>query len=101
MSATVFSIANQKGGVGKTTTAINLSYALADRGVRTVLVEPDMLDITARPDPDARVVARLETGVIARLSECGPSWCALSAGGHDGWAPKAALWGVGPGEIVE
>jgi SH3-like domain-containing protein len=70
-------------------------------GVRTVLVEPDMLDITARPDPDARVVARLETGVIARLSECGPSWCALSAGGHDGWAPKAALWGVDAGEIVE
>ena len=41
MSATVFTIANQKGGVGKTTTAVNLSYALADKGVRTVLVDLD------------------------------------------------------------
>lgn len=68
-------------------------------GNRTVLVEEDMLPIRTRPSQDAPVAALFEAGVIARLGDCTPAWCRISAGGYRGWAEKSGLWGVDPDEI--
>ena len=41
MPATTFAIANQKGGVGKTTTTVSLGHALALMGVPTLIIDMD------------------------------------------------------------
>lgn len=68
-------------------------------GVRTAIVQQDLLELRDKPDPRSDVVARAELGAIVRLHECIPDWCRVSGAGQKGWVPKTAIWGVDPAEI--
>lgn len=63
--ATVISVTNQKGGVGKTTSAVNIAYCLARQGKRTLLVDFDPQgNATSGLDFDKQALVGTMTDVI-------------------------------------
>jgi SH3-like domain-containing protein len=72
-------------------------------GTRTILVAPWKADITVelkrRPEISAAIVARLEPGVGGEVESCDGAWCAITAGGYDGFVEQNMLFGVYPGEV--
>lgn len=66
---------------------------LSDR--RYIIVKADSaIDMRERAGEDARVMARLEPGVIASLSKCDQRWCSVTSGGFSGWVERKFLWGI-------
>lgn len=66
--APIVAIASGKGGVGKTNVAVNLSIALAQRGLRVTLLDADLgvanADLVAGVNPSRRVDQAIDSSVM-------------------------------------
>jgi SH3-like domain-containing protein len=75
-------------------------------GRRTALVsqpkgKTELVELHARPDAAAPVMAKLQTGVLGSVKRCQSNWCRVIGEGFDGWVEQSRLWGVYPDEKVE
>jgi SH3-like domain-containing protein len=74
-------------------------------GKRTAVVQlkakTDLAALRAKPDPEAPVIAQLQSGVLGSIKSCSGLWCRLVGEGFDGFIEQNRLWGVYPDEKIE
>jgi SH3-like domain-containing protein len=59
------------------------------------------INLMARPEENARVVAMVQPGVVGTIRNCDGRWCEMTFGGRTGWISQSQVWGAYPGELVK
>jgi SH3-like domain-containing protein len=68
---------------------------------RTALVTGEVRPLRSAPDQAARIVWRVEPGVVGRVSHCAAGWCEFAVGGRGGYIQTDHIWGVAPDETID
>jgi SH3-like domain-containing protein len=63
-----------------------------DRGAMVVGKKP--VEMREDPEADARILWRLEPGVVGAIGKCDEGWCRFNVGGRKGWVRSDKLWGA-------
>ncbi|MET0268983.1 MAG: SH3 domain-containing protein [Sphingomonas sp.] len=75
------------------------SFLLSEQ--RTAIVRGAIQPLRAAPDAGAKIVWRVEPGVVGRIAHCASGWCEFDVRGRAGYIEAAGLWGVDPGETID
>ena len=64
-----------------------------DRGA--IVVGEGLAEMRAGSEPGARLLWRVEPGVVGALGDCASGWCRFAVGSRAGWVRQDRLWGAG------
>lgn len=78
-------------------------------GERTAMAAPwkaaspenELINMRREARSNARIVARLEPGVVVNVKACDGDWCEASAEGVSGYVSQSEIWGAYPGEAFK
>ena len=60
----------------------------------TVMVKGGIAEMRDRASDSARLLYRLEPGVVAKVASCADGWCSIDVGGKRGYVAAKSLWGA-------
>ncbi|WP_411269188.1 SH3 domain-containing protein [Sphingobium sp. SCG-1] len=60
----------------------------------TAIVKDGVTEMRDRPSDDAKLIYRVQAGVVGRVADCGSGWCAFDVAGKKGYVRASSLWGA-------